>query len=173
MTDSCSCGIREIQGKSRSLVGNGLYTEGTVVGGDDAFDHGQAEAGAGFLSSVVAVEDFGEVIFFDSDAGVGYFQGQVVIFLVVGFLDQAVDHETAAFGHGVNGINEQVQQGLENLVLVDYRIYDKVYYFFYKDEAISFMIHQHEIIPDWLGITGGVVLCALIAYNYINNTHHC
>jgi uncharacterized membrane protein YraQ (UPF0718 family) len=44
---------------------------------------------------------------------------------------------------------------------------NKIYYFFYKDEALSFMIHQHELIPNWLGITCGVVLCGLIAYTFV------
>ena len=42
---------------------------------------------------------------------------------------------------------------------------DKVYYFFYKDDVVSFMIHQHELIPGWVGAAAGVVLCALIVYN--------
>ncbi|MFC1570265.1 SO_0444 family Cu/Zn efflux transporter [Candidatus Omnitrophota bacterium] len=43
---------------------------------------------------------------------------------------------------------------------------NKIYYYFYEGK-VSFMVHQHELIPSWAGIVCGIVLCAFIAYNLV------
>lgn len=43
---------------------------------------------------------------------------------------------------------------------------NKIYYHFYED-TMSFMVHQHELVPPWVGIACGILLCALIAYNLV------
>ena len=81
--------VREVQSKGGAFTVVGSDAEGAVVRRNDAFDYRQPQAGAGLFASVIAVEDFGQVLLRDTDTAVGDFEGQVVDLLVFRLLNEA------------------------------------------------------------------------------------
>ncbi len=86
---------------------------------DDAFDHGEAEAGAfaGGLGGEEGFEDALPDVFGHADAGIGYGQGDAGGF-EAGFAGRRGDGEEAAVGHGVLGVDGEVEDDLFELVQV-------------------------------------------------------
>ena len=81
-----------------------------VVGADDGLDHGEPEAGAIGFGGDEGVEDFGKEFLWNSFAGVGDSELEIVIISLNG------ESESAAVGHSISGILNEIDEDLAELV---------------------------------------------------------
>jgi len=80
---------------------------------DDAFGHGEAEAGTAFFAGVIGVEDFFEGVGGDAFSGVDDINDGCPVLL------RGAENELAACGHGLEAVDHEVENGLLDELGVD------------------------------------------------------
>src|SRR5208337_904253 len=94
------------------------HVNGGVVLLQDLVHNGQAQPGAFRFGGEEGIEDLGEVGRRDAAAGVHNVQGQVPAAFLLVLADGAFDPDAASLGHGLQPVQQQVDQDLLNLVFV-------------------------------------------------------
>ncbi len=106
-------GAGEVDAEGGSFAGFGFEGDVAVVFFDDAAGGGESESGASAFGGEVCVEDVGEIFFGDADAGVGDVEDECVVFA------EGSDEEFAAVGHGLDGVEHEIEEGLFDEVGVE------------------------------------------------------